>query len=79
MEMADKQELIHIITLHHTLLKCKAELDQLKGGLQALGVGDAMKAHPDLFEKFFTEAGLTTMTAGTNFFTKKVLISSVTI
>ena len=65
MEVANKEELIHIVTLHHMVLKCKAELDQLKGGLQTLGVGDAMKAHPELFENFFMDAGHTSMTAGT--------------
>ncbi len=65
MSMADKQELIHTVALHHMVLKCKAELDQLKSGLQVLSVGDAIKAHPGFFEVFFTEAGLTALTAGT--------------
>ena len=37
MKMDDQEELLHITSLH------KAELDQLKMGLEALGVKDAMK------------------------------------
>ena len=64
MKMDDREELLHIISLHYTLLRSKAELDQLKMGLEALGVKDAMKVYPDLFESFFTEVGIKPLTAG---------------
>ena len=63
-KMDDREELLHIIALHYTLLRSKAELDPLKMGLEALGVKDAMTAYPDLFENFFTEAGIKPLTAG---------------
>lgn len=64
MTMDDREELVHIVALHYTLLRSKAELDQLKMGLQSVGVADAMKAYPDLFEGFFTEVGMKCLTAG---------------
>ena len=52
--LADRENLIKSLCLHHTIFKCKAELDQLKEGLQTLGVAAAIKVLPDTFECLFT-------------------------
>ena len=62
--LADRDEVIHIIALHHTILKCKAELDDLKNGLGALGVGDMLKYHPDILQSFLTTGSVKPITAG---------------
>ena len=53
-------------SLLFTTLCCEARLNSinLKMGMEALGVKDAMTAYPDLFENFFTEAGIKPLTAG---------------
>ena len=60
----DKEEIIHTIALHHTILKSKAELDDLKRGLGALGVLDMLENYPDLLKSFFTTSGVKPITAG---------------
>lgn len=47
--LADRENLIKSLCLHHTIFKCKAELDQLKEGLHTLGVAVAIKVLPDVF------------------------------
>ena len=46
-------ELVSTLTCHYTLYKNKAVLDQLKSGLNILGVYDAMHSHSDIIESFF--------------------------
>ena len=41
------------IGLHFSILRCKAELDQLKNGLENLGVLNAIEAFPELMKVFF--------------------------
>ncbi len=62
--MARKQELVHILMLHYTLLRNKAVLDQLKAGLSTLGVLDAMAKYPTLLEAFFISGQQPPLTAG---------------
>ena len=57
--------LVKAISLHHIILKCKAELNQLKDGLGTLGVADAMKLHPSLFEPLSIASEQTELTPGT--------------
>ena len=38
-DLNDKEEIVKAVSLHHVIFKSKAELDQLKDGLQTLGVG----------------------------------------
>lgn len=61
---ADKVELIHIIALHHTILKCKAEVDDLLNGLGALGVDEMLKLYSSLLEPYFTATGIQVLTSG---------------
>ena len=42
------------IFLHYTIFRSKAELDQLKAGLNVLGVCDEMKNNPGIFKDYFT-------------------------
>lgn len=53
-DLNDKEEIVKAVSLHHVIFKSKAELDQLKDGLQTLGVGSAIKAMPDAFLPLFT-------------------------
>lgn len=62
----DKQQLIQVIALHHTILKCKAELDDLKGGLAALGVSAMIEKYPDILRPFFTSQGRKSISAGSD-------------
>ena len=60
----EKDELAQVLRVHYTLLKNKAEMDQLKNGLSELGVGEAMNKYPDLLEQLFLAAKSTPLTAG---------------
>ena len=63
-EMEDREEISRTIALHYTLLQSKAEMDQLKQGLNSLGVADLMKEQVHLFANFFTSDGHSRLTAG---------------
>lgn len=63
-KLTDKDCIVNIISLHHLILKVKAELDQLKSGLEILGVAAAMKAHSELFQPLFTNMGRAKLTPG---------------
>ena len=56
--ISERQGLVNTIALHYTLLRNKAELDQLKAGLSELGVGEAMQSSPKLFEPMFIPSGV---------------------
>ena len=61
----DKIDIVQAVSLHHVLLHSKAELDQLFcSGLEALGVLNAVKKHPQLFRCMFTSDGIQKLTAG---------------
>ena len=62
--MDDKITLIQTMTLHHVLLRSKAEMDQFCEGLQALGVLNAVREYPDLMRPFFTNSAVQNLTAG---------------
>ena len=64
--MGGKSELLRTVMLYHTLLRTKAELDQLKLGLTALGVLDAMSRYSTILEPYFVvgkQMALTTCNA----------------
>ena len=63
-KMEDADVIFHCIALHHTILKSKAELDDLCSGLDVLGVRDMIKNHPDLLRPFFTDTREDILTAG---------------
>ena len=50
----EQHELVHTISIHGTIYKVIAELEQLKAGLNVLGVADKMKECPKMFEDYFT-------------------------
>ena len=53
------------IKIHYCLLRCKAELDQLKSGLSILGVGGALSLHASLLAPIFVTEKTAPLTAGT--------------
>ena len=52
--ISDKEEIIRALFLHTTIYRSMAELDQLKAGLNVLGVYNEMEKNPDHFLEFFT-------------------------
>lgn len=51
--MADESDFIHTLSLHFTILRCQAVLDQFNEGLHTLGVADVMKQYPSIMEPLF--------------------------
>ncbi|XP_019859560.1 PREDICTED: uncharacterized protein LOC109587781 [Amphimedon queenslandica] len=51
--IADKEEITRVVALHHTLLQCLAELDQLKKGLRSLGVLSIIEENKNIMKPFF--------------------------
>ena len=62
----NKVELMHTIMRHCALLRSKSTIDQLAEGLSALGIIEAMKLHPELFEPLFVRGKQVPHTAGKN-------------
>ena len=62
--LEDKHTIVQSITLHHVLLKSKAEADQFSEGLSYLGTRDYVMKFPHLLQKFFTRDGVEHHTAG---------------
>ena len=62
--LANKEEIVMTIFLHQTVYSCLAELDQLRNGLNVLGVVDEMSKSPRLLLDFFTSVNYTKPTAG---------------
>ncbi|XP_062520832.1 G2/M phase-specific E3 ubiquitin-protein ligase-like [Corticium candelabrum] len=60
---ADKTNLIKVAATHHCLLSVKAELDQLKEGLQVLDVLSLISKHRKAFEPYFCLDNSRTLTA----------------
>lgn len=52
--LQDKADLVKALSLQFIILRSKAELDQLKNGLQTLDVAYEMEQHPELFKPLFT-------------------------
>ena len=65
MKLDDKHGLVRTLSLHHIILRSKAELDQLKEGLSSAGVLEILQKHPQLLKTLFTSEGLTPLTPGT--------------
>ena len=62
--LANKEEIIMAVFLHQTIYSCLAELNQLKSGLNILGVIDEMSKSPGLLLDFFTSVNHVKLTAG---------------
>ena len=55
---------MNCIKLHHVILHCKAELDQLMTGAQALGLIEEIQHKPQLFEPLFVVTKQSSLSAG---------------
>ena len=64
LQMNDQRGIVRSLCLHQVLLRCKAELDQLRVGLKTLGILNAIEHHPTLFEPVFTTNGKQPLTPG---------------
>ena len=53
LNLEDKSELIHAITLHKVILCTLAELDQFRNGMGALGVGESLKQYHQIYASFY--------------------------
>ena len=62
--MKDKERVIKSIKLHHVILICKAELDQLISGLQAFGLLAEIQHNPHIFEPLFIYSKRSSLSAG---------------
>lgn len=62
--LLDRDEIVHTIFIHQTIYSCLAELDQVKAGLNVLGVADKLSKNPDLLMDFFTSINIKKLTAG---------------
>ena len=52
--MSTKRKIIQSVVMYEVISKRKMALDQLRKGLNTLGVLDEMSKHPHLFESVFT-------------------------
>ena len=50
---SNKALVVQGIGLHYSILRCKAELDQLMNGLETLAVLNAIQTFPELMKVFF--------------------------
>ena len=48
--LAEKQKVMEIVALHHVILKCKAELDDLEIGLDVLGMRKMIEQFPHILK-----------------------------
>lgn len=60
--LEDKVTVVNSISLHHVILKTKAEIDQFADGLSCLGTKKIIMKYPDLIERFFTIHGRQVLT-----------------
>lgn len=52
--LEDRITIVQSVTLHHALLKSKAEIDQFVQGLACLGTMEYIKKYPQLLKDFFS-------------------------
>lgn len=62
--ITSKLEVMNALMMHFTLYRNKAVFDQLRSGLEVLGVSDAMRKYPDILEPFFVGGKRPPLTAG---------------
>ena len=60
----DKSAIVGAVALHHCVLSIKAELDQLKEGLEYTGLLQYIHKFPKAFESVFTSKDACKLTAG---------------
>ena len=62
-QVEDIPTIVQTVTLHHVILRSMGELSQFKEGMEALGVGLALKDYPSLLYPYFVHTS-DTLTAG---------------
>ena len=55
--LEDRADIVQSISLHHVILRSKAEMDQFTDGLRSCGVLDEIKQNSNLTRSFFTIDG----------------------
>ena len=63
-ELSNVNEIVDTVSLQYTLLQSIAEMEQLKRGLNVLGVTNFMRDYPLLLTSFFTSQGNIKLSAG---------------
>ena len=63
-KLSDRAVISKAVALHYSILQSIAELDQLKKGLESLGMLEVIKNNRDLLAPFFTCQGNEKLTAG---------------
>lgn len=63
MTLANRKELISVLTLYHLMIKVKSSVDQFIDGLDDVQLLSAMRKYPDTWEVFFVNLN-TTITPG---------------
>ena len=54
LKIADRPAIVSAPVEYHLMAKMKAEMDQFKEGLSALGFLDTVRRKPDMWEPFFS-------------------------
>jgi len=62
--VSDKNEIRRAVFLHQTIFHSMAEWEQLRRGLNVLGLCDEMKKNPEALLDFFTSVNKRRLTAG---------------
>ena len=62
--LQERPAVVKAVLLHYIVFRSKAELDQLRSGLQTLGVGEAMHSNPELLEPLFMSTVPSKLTPG---------------
>ena len=56
-KLSDRDAFASAVAKHYTILKCRAELDQLLQGLETLGVLPLIRSNPCMMRPLFTGTG----------------------
>ena len=64
LRMEDKVKTIHSITLHHVLLRSKAEIDQFIQGFECLGTHNMLKMYPQILFQYYMFGAQGRLSAG---------------
>ena len=70
---------MNCIKLHYIILHCKAELDQLMTGVQALGLLEEIQDNPQLFEPLFVATKQSSLSAGEHTTLLKLVMNFVLV
>lgn len=62
--IANRNEIVNVMAIYHTILKVKAQLDQFLEGLKSLLIDKQIKLHPDVMQPLFVYQPSKKVTAG---------------